>query len=138
MEPERKKTWNSVFELCDIVRETAFAVHRYLRNGYQEKVYRNAMAHRLRKQGIHVEPEHPLTVYDEDGTLLGDFYVDLFVEGILIVELKAVREIESEHVAQRLGYLRCARQEHGLLINFGNPTFSIKKYILQTALLHTD
>ena len=117
------KPWGTIFELCDIVRETGFAVHQYLRNGHLEKVYRNAMTHRLRKHGIQVIPEHPLAVHDEDGTLLGDFQADLFIEGILIVELKAARAVADEHVAQLLGYLRCSRIEHGLLMNFGAQRF---------------
>jgi len=128
------KTWQTVFELCDIVRETGFAIHQYLRNGHLEKVYRNAMTHRLRKLGLDVVPEHPLAVYDQDGTELGTFAADRFVEGILIVELKAVRATVDDHVAQLLGYLRCSRMEHGLLINFGAPRFYIKKYILADAL----
>jgi len=128
------KTWQTVFELCDIVRETGFAIHQYLRNGHLEKVYRNAMTHRLRKLGLDVVPEHPLAVYDQDGTELGTFAADLFVEGILIVELKAVRATVDDHVAQLLGYLRCSRMEHGLLIDFGAPRFYIKKYILADAL----
>jgi GxxExxY protein len=90
--------------------------------------------HRLRKQGIEVIPEHPLKVYDEDGTVLGEFFADLFVENCLIVELKAARAIADEHVAQLLGYLRCSRVEHGLLMNFGAPRFSIKKFIMADAL----
>lgn len=128
------RQWNTVFELCDIVRETGFAIHQYLRNGHLEKVYRNALVHRLRKQGLNVAPEYRLNVYDEDGTLLGEFFADLFIEGILIVELKAVRATLDEHVAQLLGYLRCSRIEHGLLINFGAPKFYIKKYIMQDAI----
>jgi len=128
------KTWQTVFELCDIVRETGFAIHQYLRNGHLKKVYRNAMTHRLRKLGLDVVPEHPLAVYDQDGTELGTFAADLFVEGILIVELKAVRATVDDHVAQLLGYLRRSRMEHGLLIDFGAPRFYIKKYILADAL----
>lgn len=125
--------WNNVFELCDIIRETGYAIHSYLRNGHLEKVYENAMLHRLRKQGIRVEPQFPLTVWDEDRTVLGEFFADLFVENLLIVELKAVRHIADEHVAQLLGYLLCSRIEHGLLMNFGAAHFSIKKYILTDA-----
>ena len=124
---------NDVFELCDIVRETGYAIHQYLRNGHVEKVYENALLHRLKKQGLHVVPQHPLAVRDEDGTILGEFYADLFVENMLMVELKAVRHIADEHVAQLLGYLRCSRVEHGLLVNFGAPHFYIKKYILNDA-----
>jgi GxxExxY protein len=127
------KKWETVFQLCDIVRETGFALHNYLRNGHVEKVYENALVHRLRKQGLHVVAQHPLAVYDEDNTPLGEFYADLFIENILIVELKAVRHIADEHVAQLLGYLRCSRVEHGLLMNFGAPRFYVKKYILNDA-----
>ena len=117
-------------ELCDVVRETAFAIHRYHRHGHLEKVYENARAHRLRKLGLEVKQQHPLQVYDEDGTLMGDYYADLFVDGRLIVELKAARALADEHVAQILGYLRASRIEHGLLISFGAPRFEIKKYAL--------
>ncbi len=117
-------------QLCDVVRETSFAIHRYHRHGHIEKVYENALAHRLRKQGVQVEQQHPLAVYDEDGTVLGEFYADLLVEGQLVVELKAVRTIAEEHVAQILGYLHSSRIETGLLINFGSPVLSVKKYLM--------
>ena len=65
--------WESINELCDIVRETSFSIHKYHRNGHLEKVYENALAHRLRKQGLEVKQQHPLPVYDEDGTCLGDY-----------------------------------------------------------------
>ena len=69
-------------------------------------------------------------MYDEDGTILGEFHADLFVGGILVVELKAVRAIVDEHVAQLLGYLHSSRIETGLLINFGSPVMSVKKYLM--------
>lgn len=118
-----------VFQLCDIVRETSFAIHKFLGPGHLEKVYENALVHRLRKQGLHVQQQVPLAVYDEDGTVLGEYFADVFVEGCLILELKAVRATVSEHVAQLLGYLRASRIEHGLLANFGAAVFFIKKYI---------
>ncbi len=123
-----------ILKLCDVVRETGFAAHKYLRNGHLEKIYENSLCHRLRKAGFHVAQQHPLQVYDEDGTLLGDFYADLFVDNRLIVELKAVRSLADEHVAQVLGYLRASRIEHGLLINFGAPRFQIRKFILNDAI----
>jgi GxxExxY protein len=76
-------------------------------------------------------------VFDEDGSLLGEFYADLFVADRLIVELKAVRSVAEEHVAQLLGYLRASRIEHGLLINFGAPRFQIKKYIINDLIEQT-
>ncbi len=121
-------------QLCDDVRETSFAIHRYHRHGHVEKIYENALAHRLRKQGIEVSPQHPLSVTDEDGTVLGNFAADLFVENQLMVELKAVRAIAEEHVSQLLGYLRSSRIETGLLINFGAPILSVKKYLMTDVL----
>ena len=83
-----------------------------------EKVYENGLTHRLRKTGLKVEQQYPLQVVDEDGTILGDYIADLFVENCLIVELKACKAIIGDHTAQLLGYLRASRIEHGLLINF--------------------
>lgn len=117
-------------DLCDVVRETSFSIHCYLRNGHLEKVYENALAHRLRKLGFSVEQQYPVDVHDEDGTLLGQFFVDLLIEGELIIELKASKSIASEHVAQVLGYLRATGKEHALLINFGSPVLYVKKFIL--------
>jgi GxxExxY protein len=122
--------WDDINRLCDIVRETSFAVHTYHRNGHLEKIYENALGHRLRKLGLTAIQQHPLTVYDEDGTVLGEYFADLFVEGCLIVELKACKAITDEHVAQILGYLTSARIETGLLINFGAPRLYVKKYLM--------
>jgi GxxExxY protein len=122
--------WSSINELCDIVRETGFAIHKYHRHGHLEKIYENALVHRLKKQGLFVLQQHPIQVFDEDGTLLGDYFADLYIENQLIVELKAVGSIVNEHVAQILGYLRSSRVETGLLINFGAPRFYIKKYLM--------
>jgi len=121
---------DSIFILCDQVREVAFKLHAYLRHGHAEKVYENGLVHRLRKIGIIAEQQHPIQVFDEDSTPLGDFFADLFVNECLIVELKACRALCDDHVAQLLGYLRASRIEHGLLINFGAPKLEIRKYAL--------
>ena len=89
-----------VNELCDLIRETSFDIHRFHRQGHLEKIYENALARRMRKQGVEMTQQHPLSVYDEDGTLLGEFFADLFIENWLIVELKAVRAVVDEHVAE--------------------------------------
>jgi GxxExxY protein len=119
-----------VLKLCDRVRETAFALHQYLRHGHLEKVYENGLRHRLQKAGIEVRQQYPLEVRDEDGTPLGDYFADLFVAGVLVVELKACTGIDNEHVAQILGYLRACSVRHGLLINFGAPQLQIRKYVV--------
>jgi len=120
----------TIFDLCSTVRETAYAIHLYHGHGHLEKVYENAMAHRLRKQGLEVKQQHPVQVRDEDGVVLGDFYADLLVENHLVVELKAAKTLADEHIAQLLGYLKSTRLEHGLLINFGSHKFQIKKFIM--------
>ncbi len=119
-----------IFGLCDLVRETSFALHCYHRHGHLEKVYENGLAHRLRKAGIQTVQQHPLDVLDEDGTILGEYFADLLVDNRLIVEIKACKNLADEHVAQLLGYLRSSRCEHGLLINFGAPKLQVRKYVL--------
>ena len=119
-----------IFRLCDIVRETAFEIHKYHRHGHLEKVYENALTHRLRKLGVEVQQQHPILVYDEDNTVIGEYRADLLIENLIIVELKACNSTCDDHVAQLLGYLRSTRIEHGLLVNFGAPKFYIKKYVL--------
>lgn len=69
-----------------------------------KKVYENALAHRLRKLGIEVRQQFPLSVCDEDGTVIGEYFADLFVENCLIVELKACSNLSDEHIAQLPGY----------------------------------
>jgi len=120
------KTMN---ELSALVRQTAYDIHVYHGNGHLEKVYENALANRLRKAGLDVKQQHPLKVHDEDGTVIGEYFADLLVDGQLIVELKAAKAIADEHVAQTLGYLKASRTEHGLLINFGSYRFQIRKFI---------
>jgi len=119
----------TINELCNVIRETSYAIHVYHGHGHLEKIYENALAHRLICLGLDVKRQYPSKVFDEAGTLLGDYEADLLVDR-LVVELKAVRTLADEHVAQLLGYLKSARVEHGLLINFGSYKFQIRKYIL--------
>ena len=78
-----------VFKMCDVVRETGFAIHRYLRNAdILRRFMRMPLVNRLRKLGHRVAQQHPLEVRDEDGTVLGSFSADLFFEETLVIELK--------------------------------------------------
>jgi len=122
-------TMKEIKQLCDQVRQTAYDIHVYHGHGHLEKVYENALAHRLRKAGLDVKQQHPIKVYDEDGTLIGDYLADLLIENVLIVELKTAKTLAKEHEAQILGYLKSARLEHGLLINFGSYKFQIRKFV---------
>ncbi len=118
-----------ILELCDRVRVIAYDIHLYHGQGHLEKVYENALAHRIRKAGIEARQQHPIKVYDEDATLIGEYAADILVDQRLIIELKASKAIVPEHEAQILGYLKSSRLEHGLIINFGSYKFQIKKYI---------
>ena len=116
-------------QLCEQIRQISYEIHVYHGHGHLEKVYENALAHRLRKAGIDAKQQHPIQVFDEDGTLIGDYYADLLVDGWLIVELKTAKALADEHVAQILGYLKSARLQHGLLINFGSYKFELRKFV---------
>lgn len=116
--------------LCDTIRETSYAIHEFLGHGHLEKVYENALAHRLSKLNLGVDQQSPITVNDQDGTIVGEYFADLLVEEKLIVEIKATKSLSGEHEAQLLGYLKSTQIEHGLLINFGSFRFQIKKYAL--------
>ena len=114
--------------LCDQVRQTAYDIHVYHAHGHLEKVYESALTNRLRKAGLEVKQQHPINVRDEDGTLIGESLADLLVEDQLVVELKTARTLAPEHEAQVIGYLKSARIEHGLLVNFGSCKFEIRKF----------
>jgi GxxExxY protein len=126
-EPHKEE---NIFALCDVIRETSYAIYKYLRSGHREIIYENALAHRLGKLGITVKQQQELRVYDEDGALLGHLRVDLLIENKLICEIKGVSKLVDEHVAQLLGYLRASRIQHGLLINFSGPRLEIRKFIV--------
>ena len=116
--------------ICDVIRECGYGLHIYFGPGFREKVYERGLIHRMKKRGLNVTVQPSVSIYDEDGTELIEETLDLIVEDVLILELKAVREVSDADVAQLLGYLKAARFRHGLLINFGAPKFFIKKYVM--------
>lgn len=120
---------SEIKELCDFIRETSYAIHLFHGHGHLEKVYENALAHRLRKSGLAVAQQLPINVFDEDGTPIGEYFADILVEEKLIIELKAVKALALEHEAQILGYLKSSRLEHCYLINFDSCKFEIRKFI---------
>lgn len=123
-------TDQQINQLCDQIRQQGYELHQWLRHGHLEKVYENGMRNRIRRLGLTVEQQHPIQVRDEDGSILGDFLADLYVEDELVIELKACKTLADEHFAQLLGYLRASGKRHGLLINFGAPQLQIRKLVL--------
>jgi GxxExxY protein len=116
-------------ELTDTIRQTAYEAHCYFGSGFLEKVYENALAHRLRKKGLAVRKQARLKVHDEDGTVVGEYAADLLVEGRIVVEVKAVGSLTDEHVAQVLNYLKVSRRCVGLLLNFGAKRLRCRRLV---------
>jgi len=104
----------------------AYQVYKGLGFGFLESVYRKALIIELTKRKLKVEEEMPLEVHYED-QVVGKFYVDLFVEDAIIVELKSVQNLNKEHEVQVVNYLNGLRKEIGLLINFGPSGVEVKR-----------
>lgn len=96
----------------------AIAIHRVLGPGLLESVYEYFLAHELRKGGLRVERQRPVAVEYQGQVVDLGFRPDLMVNGEVIVEVKTVEKLAPVHQAQLLSYLRLARIERGLLINF--------------------
>ena len=104
----------------------AYQVFNALGFGFLESVYKKAMMIELAKQNLKVEEEKPLEVYYDD-QVVGLFYVDLFVEEKILVELKSVQNLAKEHEVQVVNYLTGLQKEIGLLINFGPSGVEVKR-----------
>lgn len=117
-----------VNEITQRIIGCAYEVSNSLGIGYVEKVYENALAHILRKNGLAVVQQSPIQVLF-DGVIVGDFCADLLVESRVLVELKAVSMLMQEHTAQTLNYLRATGLEVCLLINFGKPKLEVKRLL---------
>lgn len=115
-------------ELTEKIIGCAYKVSNGLGCGFLEKVYENALAHELRKAGLRVRQQHPIQVF-YDGVVVGDYVADLLVEESVILELKAVRELDDVHRAQGLNYLNATGLHLCLLINFGNPRADIRRIV---------
>ena len=96
----------------------AYQVRNVLGWGFAERVYANALAHEIRKAGLDVHRESPIRVY-YDGEAVGNYFADLIVEGLVLVETKAVRGFDDGHTAQCLNYLTATGMPICLLLNFG-------------------
>jgi GxxExxY protein len=100
---------------------------------FLESVYKKAMIIELGKRGLKAAEEKPLKVYYEDH-VVGDFFIDLFVEDDIVVELKSIQSIAKEHEVQLVNYLNGVKKEVGLLINFGPSGIQVKRKYRNLAL----
>jgi len=110
---------------------SAYKVFNQLGFGFLESVYKKAMIIELAKADLKVETEKPLKVYYSD-QVVGDFYVDLFVEDTIVVELKSVSRLAKEHEVQLVNYLNGMKKDIGLLINFGPTGVEVKRKYRET------
>ena len=108
----------------------AMKVHAALGNGFQEVIYQRALAIEMRYSGLVFETEHNMKIYYH-GEEIGERRVDFFVEGKIMVELKAIVQLEDVHLAQAKNYLETYNMEIGLLINFGSTSLQFKRLINQ-------
>ena len=120
---------HAINSLADVIRETGYQIHRYFGIGYLEKVYENAMKHRLEKLGHSVLQQVNMAVRDEDGYDVGLYQADLVVDQRIIIELKAVRSLNGSHEAQLISYLKTTGIKDGMLINFGSEKFQVIKRV---------
>ena len=96
-----------------------YKVNNELGFGFLEKVYENALKIELQKMNLEVEQQKNIRVY-YDGKHVGDYFADMIINNLVIVELKAAESLCPEHEAQLINYLRATKIEVGLLFNFGH------------------
>ncbi|MBP1221571.1 GxxExxY protein [Flavobacterium sp. 1355] len=113
-------------ELTDVIIKTFYEVYNELGHGFLERVYQNSMFLELKSKGLKVEPQKKIEVYYK-GIEVGQYYADLIVEDLIILELKAADCIVAAFENQILNYLKGTNCEVGLLLNFGTkPEFRRK------------
>lgn len=104
----------------------AMEVHKHLGNGFQEVIYQRALSIELNMQNIHHEREKEMSLQYK-GFDIGTRRVDFFVENKIMVEIKAVINLEDVHLAQAMNYVEAYHMEIGLLLNFGAKSLQFKR-----------
>ena len=120
-------TKQEYFDIYDVV-GAAMEVHQTLGRGMAEAIYQEALEMEMLANGLEVEREKMLMCHYKDREMKKHYVVDFFYKGI-IIELKSVEKLCSEHRAQLINYMRISRQTKGLLINFGERSLRVERYI---------
>jgi len=125
------KPARTALEVSRQIITAAMKVHSALGPGLLESAYEACLSHELRKSGLHVECQVALPVVYDGIQLDIGYRIDLLVENLVIVELKAIDEIAPIHQAQLISYLKLARKSLGLMINFHvvHLKDGIKRYV---------
>ncbi|MEA3358836.1 MAG: GxxExxY protein [Thermodesulfobacteriota bacterium] len=108
---------------------SVFEVNKVLGPGFLEKVYENALLIELKRRGITADNQVPIKVIYKEN-VVGEYIVDMLVEGKIIIELKTVKAIDKIHEAQLLNYLKATGIQVGILVNFKHPKAEIKRMVL--------
>ena len=111
------------------IRGAVFEVNRILGFGFLEKVYEKALIIELLVRGLRAESQVPINVSYKN-EVVGEYFADIVVEGQVIIELKAVDQLQKIHEAQLLNYLKATGYKMGLLINFTHPKAEIKRFVV--------
>ena len=115
-------------ELTEKIIGCAYRVYNKMGFGFLESVYEKCLLLELRKAGLRVQRQHPITVRYE-GEVVGEFVADIVVEDTLILELKSVTQIAGAHEVQLVNYLVATDKPVGLLLNFGQQKVEIKRKV---------
>jgi len=113
-------------DLTGKIIKCAIEVHKYLGNGFQEVIYQRALAIEFALQDVPFEREFEMPLFYK-GEQIGTRRVDFFVDGKVMVEIKALIQLEDVHLAQAINYLEAYQMEVGLLINFGSKSLDFKR-----------
>jgi len=116
--------------LSERVIACGFEVSNRLGAGFLEAVYENALCVELRREGIYFEQQKPVNVIYRE-VVVGFYVVDLVVENQLIIELKALSQLNRQHEAQVMNYLKATGISVALLLNFGTPKLGIRRIVRQ-------
>jgi len=109
----------------------SFEVHKFMGNGFQELIYQRALAWEFSQAGLSFAREIEQQIfYKELAEPIGTRRADFVVEGKVLVEIKAIIELDDVHLAQVLNYLKAYRLEVGLLINFGSKSLTFRRLVL--------
>lgn len=115
-------------KLTETIIGSAFKVSNTLGCGFLEKVYENALVIELKTSGLNCEQQKPIPVTYQ-GTIVGDYFADILVEGQVILEIKAAKSIDDSHQAQLLNYLKATGIHRGLILNFGTAKMGYKRMV---------
>jgi GxxExxY protein len=109
----------------------SFEVHKFFGNGFQEVIYQRALAWEMNKAGLHFQREIEQHIYYKDlPEPIGTRRADFVIESKILVETKAIIQLEDVHAAQVLNYLKAYKLEVALLINFGSKSLIFKCFVL--------